>query len=330
MKYRLLGRTGLQVSEIGFGAWGIGGYTAGHTSYGETDDDESRYALARAFDMGINFYDTSSVYGYGHSEELIGQVFAGRRDRVVIATKAGFAAYERPRDYSSANLRRSLEGSLRRLRTDYIDLLQLHNPTIDVFRRDPEILTTLAALNEEGKIRVYGISVKSPEDGVATVGEFGFPTVQVNLNMMDLRAANSGLFVLAAKHDAGIIARTPLCFGFLSGGLSADTSFAEGDHRNLLPRAQIERWIEGACLLRQAVAVPAGQTQTQFALRFCLSFPQVSTVIPGMLTADQVVENTAASDLGPLAPTELEKIVEINRRMEFFVHWPQTRRAGEA
>src|SRR5215203_5260822 len=126
MKYRALGRTGLTVSEIGFGAWGIGGRTVGQTSYGDTDDATSLAALGRALDRGITFFDTSSAYGNGHSEALIGRAFASSRQRVVIATKAGYEAWDRPPDFSAAAIVASAESSLARLRTDYIDLFQLH------------------------------------------------------------------------------------------------------------------------------------------------------------------------------------------------------------
>src|SRR5882724_10158294 len=128
MKYRQLGATGLQVSEIGFGTWGIGGRTEGETSYGDTDDGASRDALGAALDRGVTFFDTSNVYGDGHSETLIGEALGPRRNQVVLATKAGFVGYQVPADFSPANLRASLFGSLRRLRTDVVDLLQLHNP----------------------------------------------------------------------------------------------------------------------------------------------------------------------------------------------------------
>src|SRR5262245_48665000 len=151
MKYRPLGKTGLQVSEIGFGAWGIGGRTDGETSYGDTDDAVSLRALAEALDCGINFIDTSSVYGLGHSETLIGRALQGRRHRALVATKAGFVRYGAQPDFSPAHLRASLEGSLRRLRTDYVDLLQLHNPPPELLRSDPAILETLRQLCSEGR-----------------------------------------------------------------------------------------------------------------------------------------------------------------------------------
>lgn len=320
MKYRVLGRTGIRVSEVGFGAWGIGGRTAGETSYGETDDRVSLDALARAFDVGINFFDTSSVYG--RSEHLIGQTFCNRRDRVVIATKVGFIAYDQPPDYSPAFIRRSLEESLRRLRSDYVDLLQLHNPALDVLERDGSVLQTLEALQREGKIRAYGMSFKSPGECVTGIQQYAVPVVQANLNMMDLRALDSGLLDVAARHQVAVIARTPLCFGYLSGTIGQNTSFNKGDHRRRWPQEQHNRWVQGARSLFGAVPVPAGQTHTQVALRFCLSFPVVATVIPGILTPAQADENAAASDHGSLSTDQVGRVREINSEMDFVVRRP--------
>ena len=246
MQYRKLGRTDLIISEIGFGAWGIGGRTAGQTSYGTTDDASSRRALARAFDLGITLYDTAPPYGDGHSEELIGSAFRDRRSQVVLATKVGVEHFGKEPDLSPQALRHSLEGSLRRLGCDYVDLLQIHSLDIAALRRDPAILETLNAMVAEGKTRALAMSAKSPDDAVAAVTEFGFKIVQINLNMMDLRAQQNGFLALAEERGIGVIARTPLCFGFLSGTIGTDTQFPDGDHRNGWSRAQIERWIEGA------------------------------------------------------------------------------------
>ena len=130
MRYRPLGKTGLQVSEIGFGAWGIGGRTVEQTSYGDTDDRTSLAALDRALERGITFFDTSAAYGNGHSEELIGRAVRGKRSRAVITTKAGYEAWDQPPDFSPSAIVASTERSLARLGTDYLDLLQLHNPPL--------------------------------------------------------------------------------------------------------------------------------------------------------------------------------------------------------
>jgi len=318
MRYRTLGDTELVVSEIGFGAWGIGGQTSGATSYGPTSDDASRDALRSAFDQGITFYDTASVYGDGHSEELLGEVFAGRRDRVVIATKAGRSVYADRPDYSGTAVRRSLEGSLRRLRTDYVDLLQLHDPPLAVLR-DGDALATLERLRAEGKLRAVGVSVRSPDDGLHAVRDLGLRAAQVNLSLIDQRARDNGLLTLAAELGAGLIARTPLCFGLLSGRVAPDALFDPSDHRSGWPRPQIARWAEASRLFIAAVAERERQTPAQLALRFCLSFPGVSTVIPGMLTAAEVVENAIASDLGPLGPRDLAEIARVYGSHTFFL-----------
>jgi aryl-alcohol dehydrogenase-like predicted oxidoreductase len=318
MKYRKLGATGLQVSEIGFGAWGIGGRTKGQTSYGDTDDAISREAINSAFDRGITFFDTSNVYGDGHSEFLLGEVLEKHRNDVVLATKAGFVRYDRPADFSPANLRGSLEGSLRRLKTEFVDLLQLHNPPIALLRSRPEILATLKALQHEGRIRTFGLSTKSPGEAKASIEEFGIGVVQANFNMLDLRAVDCGLLDLATARGVGVIARTPLCFGFLSGGISPHQDFPIGDHRNGWPRAQIARWCEGADRLHAVISPSDSGTRIQVALRWCLSFPAITTVIPGMLTPREVNENIGASELGPLSPDVIARVVEINRSMDQF------------
>ena len=150
MRYRLLGGTGILVSEIGFGAWGIGGITPGPTSYGNTNDKDSRRALRCALENEINFYDTSNLYGDGHSEILIGETFKGVRDRVIIATKAGLLKYNHPPDFSEKAIRNSLGGSLRRLQTDYIDILQYHNPPKKLFQENDTTLNLIQKLKQEG------------------------------------------------------------------------------------------------------------------------------------------------------------------------------------
>jgi aryl-alcohol dehydrogenase-like predicted oxidoreductase len=317
MKYRALGSTGLTVSAIGFGGWGIGGLTAGATSYGETDDGVSRRALATAFERGITFFDTSPAYGDGRSERLIGEVFRGRRDRVVIATKAGYQSWTAAPDYSPDAIRASVEGSLRRLATDYVDLVQLHNAPPALLRAQPEIVAALEDLQKAGKIRAWGLSAKSPEDGAVAIRNYGASVVQANLNMLDVRALTSGLVDAALAAGAALIARTPLCFGFLSGG--AATGFAPGDHRAAWPARQIARWREGAALMFTQAAPAAPEDRARTALRFCLSVPAVASIIPGILTPAEAEFNAAVGDLAPLPTEQYEAVLALNRTHEFFV-----------
>ncbi len=315
MQYRALGSTGLTVSAIGFGGWGIGGRTAGATSYGETDDAVSRRALARAFERGITFFDTSPAYGDGRSEHLIGEAFRGRRDKVAIATKAGYQSWATAPDFSPAAIWASVEGSLARLGTDYIDLLQLHNAPSALLRADPTIAAALDDLKRAGKIRAWGVSARSPADGAAAIRDGNAAVVQANLNMLDVRAVTDGLVDAALAAKAGLIARTPLCFGFLGGG---GTNFAPGDHRAAWPERQIARWREGAELMfTQAVPAPPAERAAS-ALRFCLSVPAVASVIPGILTPEEADHNADAGDLPPLPAEQYGAVLALNHAHEFF------------
>jgi aryl-alcohol dehydrogenase-like predicted oxidoreductase len=318
VQYRTLGKSGITVSEIGFGAWGIGGRTVDQTSYGDTDDRVSVAALERAADRGITLFDTSVAYGDGHSEELIGRTFASLRRRVVIATKAGYESWERAPDFSPAAIIGMAERSLARLRTDYLDVLQLHNATLDVLLSD-DLQEALSRLRRDGKIRAWGASMKTPAEATEALRHIDIPVVQANFNMMDVRAAESGLLDEAQRHKAGLIGRTPLCFGFLSGTISRDTVFPPGDHRHGWSTAQLANWIDGASELLAAIGADPGTSGAQSALRFCLAFPAISTVIPGILTPTEAEDNAAASDLGPLPEQAVRAVLEINRRRQFFV-----------
>ena len=318
MRYRRLGSTGLRVSEIGFGAWGIGGVANGAVGYGPTDDQQSCAALRRAFELGVTFYDTADIYGFGHSEELIGAALTPVRSRIVIATKVGFLGPDGPQDFSPRHIRDSLEASLRRLRTDYVDLYQLHNPPTDHLVKDPEILDSLSALRRQGKVRAIGVSVRSPEDALVAIRRLGFSAVQVNFSMVDQRARANGLLALCAQEDVGVICRTPLCYGFLSGEYSPDRKFDASDHRARWPMEQLARWAEAPGLFAEAV-VRTNETPAQTALRFCLSYPSIATAIPGMLTVAQVDENIGASALGPLPDAALAAVEAVYQSHEFFV-----------
>ena len=322
MRYRRLGATGLEVSEVGFGAWGIGGVRDGAASYGPTDDDESLRALRRAFELGVTFYDTSDLYGQGHSERLIGTAFKRVRERVVLATKVGFLASTGPQDFSERHIHAAFEGSLRRLQTDYVDLYQLHNPPIELLASEPEIVEALAGLKREGKVRAIGISVRSPEDGFDAVTRFGFKAMQVNFSMVDQRARANGLLALCEREDVGVICRTPLCYGFLTGKYSSDYGFDAHDHRGRWPVEQLARWAEAPSVFGAAVRCE-DHTQAQLALRFCLSYPSVATTIPGMLTPAHAEENARTSALGPLAEAERMAIEDVYRYREFFVGAPK-------
>ncbi len=316
MKYRKLGS--LTVSEIGFGAWGIGGLTAGATSYGPSDDFVSRGAISTALEEGINFFDTSNVYGDGHSEELIGEVVNrdGCRDEVVIATKGGLLTHHSDHDLSAKNLRTSLEKSLKRLKTDYIDLYLLHSPDLqDV--KSWQAYETLYQLKQGGLVREIGISLKSPLDGLTAI-EMGFKVLQVNYSMIDQRAWDCKLLEQAALKQVHLIARTPFCFGFLTGKLTS-IDFDPRDHRSTWPRTQLEKWLEASKMFDQ-LNVDKNRSLLELALKFCLYPSAVSSVLPGIQTPAEAIENANASwPWPPLTFEETQAIRNIYNQNNFHV-----------
>ncbi len=317
MKYRPLGSTGLKVSEIGFGTWGIGGATSdGPNSYSATDDKVSLAALERALEVGINFYDTSNIYGYGHAEELLAKAFKNKRDQVIIASKVGFVKHGGPWKLDPVYVRAELDKTLERLQSDYVDLYQIHSPPISMIQEHPEYVETFRELKKEGKIRTFGYSVKSPADALIAINDFGFEVVQLNFSLIDQRAIESGLLDLAQKKNVGVIARTPFCFGFLTDTIT-DLNFPKDDHRSVWPKAQLELWAKAPKLFA-FLKEGKGWTSAQVALKFCLAPEAISSVIPGILTPEQAEVNASASDLTPLSPQEVEQAKKVYSSNTFF------------
>jgi len=313
MNYRTLGRTGLTVSEIGFGAWAIGGpFTLGkklQSGWGNVDDRESIRALQAAFDLGVTFYDTADVYGWGHSEELIGKVFKKKRDRVVIATKVGNRIDENGdwvKDFSRDYVLQAVEASLKRLQTDYIDFYQLHSPFMD-FEFTAETFDVFEDLKKQGKIRFYGTSVTHPSQGLAIAKLNKGDGFQVVYNILE-REAEKELFPLCLKKNFAIIARSPLAFGFLTGKFTRGVTFPANDHRSNLKREEIDARIEKVGRIK-SLFEKSSKTTAQIALQFILSKREVSVVIPGAKTEAQVRDNVAASSERPLRQEEIQKII---------------------
>ncbi len=319
MKYKIMGDHPLKVSEIGFGAWGIGGLTEGYTSYGETDDAVSIAALEYALDTGINFFDTSNVYGNGRSEKLIGEVFAGKRGEVFLATKAGFSSFHEPPNFSCDSIRASITESLSRLRTDHLDLIQLHNITAGELERTPKLTQMLDELKTTGTTMLVGASVKTPSDAISILELYPFDVIQANFNMMDIRVITSGLFEKLRGTKTSFIARTPLAFGFLTGCLTGSEQFPEGDHRNAWSRDQLSLWGAGSNIVRESCVEFPQAPAIELALRFCISYEEVTTVIPGMLTPVEVKQNVEAIAAGPLIPESLKAIETIHQHQRFVV-----------
>ena len=277
------------VSEVGFGTWGLGG-----DAYGPISRPDALGLLRKSLESGITFYDTADLYGAGRAEELLGEAFESRRKSVTIATKVGFLPGGKTQDFSARHVRDSIEGSLKRLRTDHVDLYQLHGPALTTLD-DASLLRELEDIQKSGKARAIGISVRSPADAAPAIEKYGFRCVQVNFNMIDQRPLDVGLFELAKKQQVGIIARTPFCFGFLTGRYSGAGSLGELDHRASRPPELIERWSQAPEYFKSIYAAGA-RTPLEVALQYCLAFREVSTVIPGMMNVQQLLENIGASD----------------------------------
>ena len=292
MNRRPLGRTGLSVSEVGFGAWGIGGNAFGN-SYGPTDDAESTRAIRRAFELGCNFFDTADVYGHGHSETLLGAALHDVRDQVFFATKAGGNFYNRDMrlDFTPGYLRFAVERSLERLRADHIDLLQLHNPPINLISAR-DAYEPLEEMKREGLIRFYGVSVHPPEEGVAAVQATMPDTVQIVYNLAR-REAEDTFLPTAHAANVGVIAREPLANGFLAGRYNAASTWERGDIRSRMPRPYVAQ-LSALGQRVHELAEQSGMTAAQLALKFVLDRPEIACAIVGMKTVQQVEENLNA------------------------------------
>lgn len=311
MQYRMLGRTGLKVSEVGFGAWAIGGPAKlgdVEIGWGEVDDAMSLRAIEAAYDAGVTFFDTADAYGAGRSEVLIGKAFKSKRDRVVIATKVGnrtTAAGEWVKDFSKQWITEAIEASLTRLGMDYVDLYQLHSGTDTAQYRD-ETFEALNALKAAGKIRYYGISVGPCAHGPWVIRNTPADTIQAVYNMLE-REPEAELLPLAQERGIGIIARVPLASGFLSGKFTPDTQFAPNDHRSRTYPPEKIRQMVGQVAKLDFLTEGKSKTLAQAALQYCLAHPAVSVVIPGAKTPEQARANAAASDGVLLTPQEVAR-----------------------
>jgi aryl-alcohol dehydrogenase-like predicted oxidoreductase len=310
MKYRTLGKTGLRVSVVGLGTM----VHAGH--FGPMKDSESLSAIETAIELGVNFIDTSDAYGAGYSETLLGNALKGRRDKVVLATKGGnvmVGPNKGKRIFEPDYISGVLEDSLRRLQTDYIDLYQLHNPTVEVIEKGA-VWEVLERAKQAGKIRHYGVSINTMEEGIAAVTNGRAETIQVEYNLLAQEPAER-IFPLAEKANVGIISRVPLKRGILTGKLTqADEARFQGEDvraRSFKGEA-FARELAQAEQLRFLVHGPV-KTMVQAAIAFCIAHPAVSIVIPGARNAQQMRENATGADV-EIPADDLHKVAELWRR----------------
>lgn len=311
MKYEILGKTGYSVSQLSFGTWGISG------DWGKTDDQESLRALERAIDRGVNFFDTADVYGGGHSEKLLAKATKGKEDQVYLASKFCRAGdIHDPETYSEKSVTQFLENTLARIERDSLDLYQIHCPPFEILK-DGRVFEVLDKLKQQGKIRHYGVSVETIEEGLFCLKNDNVSTLQVIFNLMRLKPLEK-LFPAAQEKNVGIISRVPLASGLLTGKFTTDHQFEADDQRQINKDGEafnvgetfggIE-FTTGVELSNNLKWIAKGrESMAKAALKWQLQQPGVSTVIPGFRNTRQVDENIDALNVPAFSEAELMKI----------------------
>lgn len=316
MKYRRLGGTDIEVSEVGFGVW-----TVSTGWWGEVDDERSVRIMRQAHERGINYFDTADTYGSGKGETLLADAFGHMRDEVVISTKIGYDFYnhtarrgqqERPQDWSEEFIRFALEQSLGRLGTDYIDFLQLHNTKMDAIEND-ELFALMEEFKAEGKIRSYGVALGPKigwlDEGVKAMRERSVEGVQMIHNMLEQDPGRKFIEV-ARETDTSLIVRVPHSSGMLEGKYDENTTFDKNDHRRHRPKEWLTEGIKK--VERLSFLTESGErTLGQAALKFVLAAPEVVSVLPNIYNDEQIEEFAAAPDTPDLTEEELARVAEL-------------------
>ena len=315
MKYRTYPRSDVTVSEVGFGLW-----TTSTGWWGEKSDDEAVAMLRAAYDLGITLYDAADTYGNGRSEDQLANAFADRREHVVYATKFGYdfstSAQERrgqaelPQDFSPAFVRRALEASLRRLRTEYIDIYQMHNARMAQID-DDALWELLESFKREGKIRTYGLALGPAigwlYEGIDAVRQRNVASLQIIWNMLEQYPGNEQIrAAYEAGSDTGYMIRVPHSSGMLEGRYTAETTFPKNDHRRHRPREWLINGIEKVAQLR--FLERPDRTLGQAAIAWLLAEPRVMTVLPNIYDREQLAEFAAAPDAPALTAQELSRV----------------------
>jgi aryl-alcohol dehydrogenase-like predicted oxidoreductase len=317
MKYRAVGDTGISVSAVGFGMW-----TVSTGWWGIDDDDFAKKLVRRAYDLGITFFDTADTYGNGKGETLLADALGDVRDKIVIATKGGYDWYthggerrgqkEIPQDWSPAYIRKAVEGSLSRLRTDRIDVYQLHNAKMDALMRD-DLFGELDKLRDEGKVRCYGAALGPAigwkDEGLYSIEHRNARVLHTIYNMFEQDPGRE-FFPVAREHGVGVLVRVPHSSGMLEGRYTKDTVFGENDHR----RHRTKEWLEqGLRKLETLTFLTEGRGRTigQAALQFILAEPSVAATFPNVYDEEQLVEFAAASDTPEMTEDEMARIAAL-------------------
>ena len=316
MKYRRLGDTDINISEVGFGVW-----TVSTGWWGEVDDERSVRIMRQAHERGINYFDTADTYGSGKGETLLADAFGHMRESIIISTKIGYDFYnhtarrgqqERPQDWSEDFIRFALEQSLKRLGTDYVDFLQLHNTKMDAIENDA-LFALMHEFKDEGKIRAYGVALGPKigwlEEGVRAMRERDVSGMQMIHNILE-QDPGRGLIETARETDTSLVVRVPHSSGMLEGKYDENTTFAKNDHRRHRPK----EWLtEGLRKVEQLSFLTESGERTlgQAALKFILAAPEVASTLPNIYDEEQIEEFAAAPETPDLTEEELARIAEL-------------------
>jgi aryl-alcohol dehydrogenase-like predicted oxidoreductase len=316
MRYRRLGDTDINISEVGFGVW-----TVSTGWWGEVDDKRSIRIMRQAHERGINYFDTADTYGSGKGETLLADAFGHMRESIVISTKIGYDFYnhtarrgqqERPQDWSEDFIRFALEQSLERLGTDYVDFLQLHNTKMDAIENDA-LFALMDKFKDEGRIRAYGVALGPKigwlEEGVRAMRERNVSGIQMIHNILE-QDPGRGLIETAGETDTSLVVRVPHSSGMLEGKYDENTTFAKNDHRRHRPK---EWLIDGLRKVEQLSFLTESGERTlgQAALKFVLAAPEVASTLPNIYDEEQIEEFAAAPETPDLTEEELARVAKL-------------------
>jgi aryl-alcohol dehydrogenase-like predicted oxidoreductase len=318
MKYRQLPRTDLQLSEVGFGVW-----TVATTWWGKIPEEQRVALLENAVELGINFFDTADIYGDGYGEEILAKVLGHRRHELVIATKFGYDFYdtltprvghqERSQKFEPDFIRFACEQSLRRLRTDYIDIYQLHNPRISAIEND-DAFETLEQLKQEGKIRYYGAALGPDigwfEEGEAAMKERHVHSLQIIYSILEQEPAKD-FFPIAEAQEVGLLSRVPHASEALTGRYTEAPTFDESDHRSHRRAEWLREALRKVKQVEFLAGEDVGRTLSQAAIQFCLYQPTIVSVLPNFTNLDELRDYTSAVDTPPITEEEQAQLDDL-------------------
>jgi aryl-alcohol dehydrogenase-like predicted oxidoreductase len=328
LKYRKLGATDMEVSEVGFGVW-----TVSTGWWGKLEERESMTLLNEALDLGINFFDTGDTYGQGYGEEILAKALGKHRNDILIGTKFGYDFYthvereghqERPQDFSPSFVRYACEQSLRRLSTDHIDLYQIHNPRLEAIESD-DLFETLEALVQEGKIRYYGSALGPDigwfEEGEASMRERKVPSIQIIYSVLEQDPANK-FFPIAEEEGTGLLSRVPHASGMLDGTYDKYTVFAPSDHRS--HRRQL--WLDNSLKKMEQLDFLTQETDAtigQVAIQFALARRSIASILPNITNPEQLREFALAPETPALSAEILARIDDLYKHNFYLEETPE-------